>query len=214
MTARWTLAVAAALLLALGTAAGAEDDLERGKTLYGLCLQCHGEAGQGNPEALAPNIAGLPAWYVEAQLHKFYDGIRGRHPDDIAGMRMRPMALSLKGRDDDMRAVAAYVASLPKIEPEPTLEGGNPEKGQQAYALCMACHGPDGGGNQGLNAPPINHASDWYMLTQLSNFKAGIRGAVPEDASGATMRPMAMTLADEQAMKDVIAYILTLDGSQ
>jgi hypothetical protein len=52
------------------------------------------------------------------------------------------------------------------------------------------------------------------MLTQLSNFKAGIRGAVPEDASGATMRPMAMTLADEQAMKDVIAYILTLDGSQ
>ena len=29
------------------------------------------------------------------------------------------------------------------------------------------------------------------------------------------MRPMAMTLADEQAMKDVIAYIMTLgDGRQ
>ena len=34
--------------------------------------------------------------------------------------------------------------------------------------------------------------------------------AKPGDASGALMRPMSMTLPDEQAMHDVIAYIKTL----
>jgi cytochrome c553 len=37
-----------------------------------------------------------------------------------------------------------------------------------------------------------------------------VRGTNPADTSGALMRPMAQTLADEQAMKDVIAYIMTL----
>ena len=48
---------------------------------------------------------------------------------------------------------------------------------------------------------------DWYVLTQLKKFKAGIRGANPADVSGATMRPMAATLPDEQAMRDVVAHI-------
>jgi cytochrome c oxidase subunit 2 len=48
------------------------------------------------------------------------------------------------------------------------------------------------------------------MLTQLVNFRAGVRGAKAGDTSGALMRPMSMTLADEQAMRDVIAYITTL----
>jgi hypothetical protein len=47
-------------------------------------------------------------------------------------------------------------------------------------------------------------------LTQLKNFKSGVRGTNPQDITGAQMRPMSMILADEQAMKDVIAYIQTL----
>ena len=58
--------------------------------------------------------------------------------------------------------------------------------------------------------PPLKQVNDWYMLTQLANFRAGVRGAKPGDTSGALMRPMSMTLADEQAMRDVIAYITTL----
>jgi len=53
-------------------------------------------------------------------------------------------------------------------------------------------------------------ASDWYLLTQLQNFKSGVRGTQPDDAMGAKMRPFSMTLPNEQAMKDVIAYIGTL----
>ena len=48
------------------------------------------------------------------------------------------------------------------------------------------------------------------MLAQLKKFKEGIRGAHPKDITGMQMRPMAMILPDEQAMKDVIAYIQTI----
>lgn len=186
--------------------------LERGRELYALCQQCHGENGIGNPAALAPAIAGLPVWYVENQLKGFKAGYRGQQFHDIGGMRMRPMARWLK-HDEDVKAAAAYVAAMPIVRPAPTLTGGNAEAGKARYAVCAACHGPDAAGNPLLNSPALNHASDWYLLTQLQNFKAGIRGTNPNDTIGKTMQPMAMTLTDEQAMKDVIAYIMTL-GAQ
>lgn len=208
MNAIRSLLVAALVSLAL-PAAPALAENERGRQLFGLCAQCHGAQGGGDPAALAPDIAGLPQWFVEGQLHKFRAGGRGTHFDDIGGMRMRPMSMWLQN-DDDVAAVAEYVASLPVVDPEPTLEGGDPERGKTLYAPCVACHGTDGAGNQQLNAPPINHASDWYLLTSLKNFKQGVRGTNPKDTTGMLMRPMSMTLADEQAMKDVIAYIMSL----
>jgi cytochrome c553 len=181
---------------------------ERGEAFYRLCASCHGSQGEGSRGLEAPAIAGLPEWYVLAQLTKFRQGVRGRHPQDIAGMRMRPMARSLP-TDEDVKAVAHYVASLPPQVPPPTVSG-DPTNGATQYVVCMACHGPDGKGNQQMGAPPLVTANDWYLLTQLKNFKQGVRGANPEqDMTGTMMRPMASAL-DEQAMKDVIAYIQTL----
>ncbi len=60
------------------------------------------------------------------------------------------------------------------------------------------------------NGPSLANRSDWYLLDQLKKFKAGVRGTDPRDPIAIMMRPMAMILADEQAMKDVIAYIGTL----
>jgi cytochrome c553 len=199
-------------LLALAAApfaASAEGDGAMGAQLYQLCAQCHGPDGGGDVAALAPAIAGLDEWYLRAQLRKFHNGARGTHPDDVAGMRMRPMALSLAS-DADVEAVAAYVASLPPVKPSPTLGGGDPARGQTLYAPCAACHAPDGSGVEVVQGPPLKHTNDWYMLTQLANFRAGVRGTKPGDTTGALMRPMSMTLADEQAMRDVIAYITTL----
>ena len=79
--------------------------------LFDLCSQCHGVDGAGDPRFLAPSIAGLPEWYALTQLSKFRSGARGTHFDDISGMRMRPMALTL-ANEDDVASVAAYVASL------------------------------------------------------------------------------------------------------
>ena len=199
----------AALVVALLALPASAQDVTRGREIFALCTQCHLADGGGSRLALAPAIAGLPEWYVVAQLQKFRAGHRGQHFDDIAGMRMRPMSLAL-ANEADVASVAAYVAALPPIAPSPILEGGDAASGQTLYAPCAACHAPDGSGNQAVFGPPLKHASDWYMLTQLANFRAGVRGTKAGDTSGALMRPMSMTLADEQAMRDVIAYITTL----
>ncbi len=61
-----------------------------------------------------------------------------------------------------------------------------------------------------LNSPQLANLQDWYILRQLKNFKEGVRGSHPKDTYGSQMRPMSMTLIDEQAMKDVAAYINSL----
>jgi cytochrome c553 len=208
MNAIRSLLGATALVMVLPAVALAQDTA-RGEELYQLCAQCHGANGGGNPVSLAPSIAGLPQWFVEAQIRKFQSGGRGTHFDDISGMRMRPMSLWLR-EPADVANVAAYVAGMPRVNPAPTLEGGNPEVGKQKYVPCMACHGINGEGNQALNAPPLAGMSDWYQLSSLQKFKAGVRGTNPKDTPGMLMRPMSMTLADDQAIRDVVAYITTL----
>ncbi|MFQ5514574.1 MAG: c-type cytochrome [Myxococcota bacterium] len=203
------VAVAVIVTAAVGARAARAEEGERGRVLFALCTACHGPDGAGNELFRAPAIAGLPRWYVEAQLQKFRSGVRGTHPDDLQGMRMRPMSLAL-GSDEDVVAVAAAVADLERTRLAPVVSGGDPARGAQLYASCVACHGVDGRGNRQLNAPPLAGASDWYLIEQLQKFKAGIRGADPKDATGILMRPMALTLPDEQAMKDVIAHVMTL----
>jgi cytochrome c oxidase subunit 2 len=197
----------------LGEAALAQD-VARGRELFELCASCHGGQGQGNELFQAPAIGGLPAWYLERQLGMFRDGVRGTHFDDHLGMRMRPMALSLRTEHgDDVKDVAAYVASLPSVKPEATLEGGDATKGAVHYAVCQACHGAAGEGVQATNGPPLANQDDWYLLSSLVRYKAGVRGSNPADANGAVMRGMAAILQDEQAMKDVIAHIISLRGA-
>jgi cytochrome c553 len=201
-------------LLAAAGAPAAAQDVARGAEIYELCAACHGDAGAGNELYLAPAIGGLPLWYVQGQLTKFRDGGRGTHFDDLAGMRMRPMARQLAtARGNDLEDVAAYVATLPPAKPEPTLTGGDPARGAPHYAVCQACHGAAGEGVQATNGPPLANQSDWYLLSSLERFKSGVRGSAPNDPNGAVMRGMAAILQDEQAMKDVIAHIVSLPGS-
>ena len=204
---RWMIAAAAAAQAVAGPALAA--DLERGEELFALCTQCHAADGGGNEMALAPAIAGLDDWYLVEQLNRFQNGMRGTHFDDIAGMRMRPMSLWLR-TDEDVAAVAAYVASLPKTTPAATLEGGDAARGKALYTPCIACHAADGSGNPALKGAPLANQADWYLAKSLDSYRTGVRGSSPNDQSGALMRAMAVTLTSEQAVKDVVAHILTL----
>ena len=183
--------------------------LKYSEDLYDGCIQCHGANGEGNPEVGAPSIAGLERWYVKRQLRGFKKGYRGFHPNDDGGKRMEPMARALD-TDQKVDLVSNYVASMEPTHPAPTLEGGNPETGKIYFAACVQCHGANARGNLDEFGPSLAGASDWYLLTQLQNFKVGARGTQPDDVMGAKMRPFSMTLPTEQAMKDVIAYIGTL----
>ena len=185
-------------------------DLKRGENLYFQCMSCHGDMAQGNKLLNAPALNVQEDWYMVRQLKKFKDGVRGMNPKDVAGMQMRPVTLTLKD-EKTMQDIAGYIKTFNTEEiklPPQTLDG-DVAKGRSLYGACIACHGDQGQGNKALHAPALAGQHDWYLLMQLKNFKAGIRGADPRDTSGALMRPMMMTLPNEQAMKDVIAYIST-----
>lgn len=87
---------------------------------------------------------------------------------------------------------------------------GDAAAGKALYATCIACHGAKGEGNTALNSPGIAGQSESYLARQLWDFKKGVRGAAPGDTPGAQMRPMAMTLADGQAIANVAAYVASL----
>ena len=177
---------------------------------YEICAACHGKDGAGSKELNAPHIAGLPTWYVDRQLKNFKTGIRGADPKDVYGTQMRPMAMTLAD-DTAVAAMAAFVAAL-ETPPAPAALEGDLEKGKAAYAACAACHGADGKGNQALNAPPLVQLQDWYIVRQLDAYKSGIRGTHKDDTFGMQMRPMAMTLVDEDAIRNVTVYIKSLDN--
>jgi cytochrome c553 len=205
-----TRRAAGAVLLVLITAACNQTPtpgLSRGEAVYDTCVPCHGADGAGDPALAAPAIAGLPQWYVQAQLEKFEAGQRGYDAFDTTGIRMKSMsrALDLEG---DLESVAEYVASLAPTQPPVTVQG-NAQAGEATFQTCMACHGPGGEGMEALGAPPLVGQSDWYLLAQFGKFRNGMRGTDPADISGATMRPNALMI-DEQGVRDVIAYIQTL----
>jgi cytochrome c553 len=204
------LAAAALGLILAGCAQTPGPGMARGKEMFQTCAPCHGGNGAGNRALGAPAIAGLPRWYLIAQLTKFSKGIRGADPRDDEGARMRPMARTLN-HPGDIESVAEYVAALAPVAPGVALAAADTAAGSARFnTLCTTCHGPQAMGNEQLGAPPLAHQHDWYMLTQLNKFKGGLRGAHPEDVTGAQMAAMSQTLEDSTAMLNVIAYIRSL----
>jgi cytochrome c553 len=191
-------------------------DHQLGVQLFQLCSACHGPEGHGKRELLAPSIAGLPEWYLQNQLTNFKTGKRGAHPLDISGLRMRPMARSL-WKENDLHVIARYVAELPPKPPVDVLTGGDPVRGEKLYKTagggCATCHGEIS--EQTKKGPPQDYLQDWYMLEQLKKFKYGVRGGAypkdnkgsPRDVDGQQMKAVMLQIPNEQAMKDVIAYI-------
>jgi len=203
------------IIFVLGTAFStnvfAEGDLGRGEAKYKVCAACHGENGEGRKIANAPRISGQHSWYIARQLNNFKNGVRGAHINDITGMQMRPMAMTLV-TDQDIDDVLVYVESLNGRGKHSGVKG-NIEKGESAYAVCVTCHGANGQGNKTLNAPKIAGLPDWYVERQLNNFKSGIRGVHAKDIFGQQMRPMAMTLASDEAVRDVTVFVASLKSS-
>jgi cytochrome c oxidase subunit 2 len=189
------------------SAAQIAGDAAAGKPLYAVCAGCHGSQGEGNPQLHAPKLSGQQDWYLQRQLKSFKTGARGTHDKDVYGKQMAPMAATLVD-DAAIDNVVAYIKTLPD-KPAPPTVNKNTANGQRLYATCAACHGSDGRGIQAMNAPRLAGMSDWYLVTQLENFKEGIRGAHPKDMYGPQMASMAAILSADQAINDVVGYINT-----
>ncbi len=106
------------------------------------CAQCHGSNGRGSKGF--PNLTDND-W--------LYGGTHDIIKTTITGGRngvMPPMAAAL-GTADDVRNVANYVLSL-SASPH---DQARAELGKAKFAVCAACHGPEGKGNQVIGAPNL-----------------------------------------------------------
>ena len=181
-----------------------------GKPLFDkLCVTCHGPQAAGNKALAAPSLWQQEPWYLVAQLEKFKSGARGSHAKDTGGAQMRPMAAQLTDAAA-VANVAAYIKTLKGTAPVAELKG-DAVAGKATYTkVCATCHGPAAKGQLALKAPALAGQADWYMMTQLTKFRSGIRGADPRDVTGAQMKGMAASLPTDKAVADVVTYIASL----
>jgi cytochrome c oxidase subunit II len=193
--------LAAALATTLTGTAGAENKFD-------YCLLCHGASANGNAGIRAPKLSGMEPWYLTRQLENFAAGIRGTPGGDDSGHEMGPVGLRVK-QEGVLNDAVSFVSGLPSAKPGATL-AGDAKHGKQLYAACASCHGAKGEGNAQLQAPALAARSDWYLATQLRNFREGLRGADERDTYGAQMRAIVASLPDDKAITDVVVYINTL----
>lgn len=171
------------------------------------CLTCHGTDGQGNIGIDAPRLAGMERWYLKHQLELFRDGLRGTHPEDLPGREMQPMAVILS--DESIEDILDWAEEW-EYKPAEITMTGDARRGETLYATCVACHGAQAEGNEAMRAPALAGQNDFYLYNQLKNFKAGFRGYDSRDQYGSQMRMMAQMIADDEAIRDIVAYINTL----
>ncbi len=172
------------------------------------CASCHGERGEGQPDADIPRLAGLEAPYLLHQLSSFAEGTR---QSPIMG----PVALAIG--EADRRAVAGFYARLPpatspaaKYATAAGLAVGVTlaDRGDWSRGIpgCSQCHGGNGSG-LGSSFPALTGQSAGYLENQLRAFASGARRNDPMGL----MQGIAKKL-DKDQIAAVSAYYSALPG--
>ncbi len=100
-----------------------------------------------------------------------------------------------------MKYLLFSIATLAALSiPQNALAAGDAAKGQTLYKACIQCHGEDGRGNPTEEAPRIAGQYDWYIISSINQFKAGVERKNPK------MLPYIQNLSD-QDIADLAAYI-------
>jgi cytochrome c oxidase cbb3-type subunit III len=141
-----------------------------GERLFGNnCAQCHGSDARGSKGF--PNLTdGDWLW-------------GGAHPDIVATITkgrsgvMPPMAAAL-GTAEDVRNVANFVLSLSGSAHNSVAA----QLGKPKFAVCAACHGPEGKGNPLLGAPNLTDKvwlHGWGEAAIVSMINSGKSNIMP-----------------------------------
>lgn len=134
------------------------------------CAACHGNEGHGSALIGAPNLVDQDWLYGgsgDAVLTSILDGRHGIMPP--------------QGGTFDAATIenlANYVLSLSGANHWPSKASA----GQASFALCAACHGPDGKGMQALGAPDLTDQHWLYGGDQTSiekTIRDGRSGVMP-----------------------------------
>jgi len=180
------------------TAAPAKPDLAKGEASFAACAACHGADGN-SAITTNPKLAHQHPEYLVKQLQEFKSGKR-------ANAVMSGMAATLS--EDDMKNIAAWLTTKePKRgfakDKELVALGEKIYKGgiaDRQIAACAGCHSPTGAGIPS-QYPRLSGQHQDYTVTQLQNFRAGVRN------NSVQMTMVAAKLNDKeiQAVSDYIA---------
>ncbi|HXW09701.1 MAG TPA: c-type cytochrome [Steroidobacteraceae bacterium] len=110
---------------------------------------------------------------------------------------------------DDEAAYQTWLAAQQTYAQRRERPPGDAVAGATQYAVCAACHGAQGEGNQALNAPKLAGLPAWYLSRQLHNFKHGVRGGAPGDAIASQMSAIVQPL-DDAMLANVVAHVASL----
>lgn len=107
------------------------------------CSQCHGSDAHGSKGF--PNLTDND-WIHGGSPEKIQETItNGRHG-------VMPPMVSAVGSQEDVKNVANYVLSLSGSEHD----AARAALGKEKFAVCAACHGENGQGNQAVGAPNLS----------------------------------------------------------
>ncbi len=187
------------MLAVLFTGHAAAQDLSKGKELYKskTCFTCHGADAKTPIMPLYPNIAGQNAEYALQQMK-----------DIKSGARSNGLTAAMKGimhlvNDDEMKALADYLASLPR-------RTGKLETGSEGAKLfksktCFTCHGMDGKKTILPTYPKIEGQNKAYALQQMKDIKSGTRA----NGQSVAMKGIMHLVTDEE-IEILATYLSTL----
>lgn len=192
---RFSYVLAFSLALTTGaTAVRAADAVAKPENAE-VCLACHGADGVSQTPG-TPSLVGQPDRFIQWELVFFRSG---RRHDPI----MEPIASTLS--DADVRALGAYIASLP-ISNVPVPPDSAPDETAGGAALvrqgnCAACHGEKFEGLQA--APRLAGQREEYLVKSLKDFRSSGRPSM----GLAAMNEVAAHMSDENI--EAVAHYLS-----
>jgi len=185
------------------TRAAAGRDVAAGQASYAVCSACHGQQGEGNPQlerTEARRSGGLVPWRSNCRISNSEYAAARR---DTFGKQMVAFAAMLADDTRDRRT------SLRTSTPCPSRIRKGRCRGilRKARALRNLRVLPQAAAAKGVwstNAPRLSPHERLVHETPASELQQGVRGSHPEDFMGAQMAAMAKSLADDQAINDVL----------
>lgn len=114
-------------------------NIERGRHAYVMCATCHGERGEGMPSIGSPGLGGQKIGYIVGQLRAYRNDLRGVHPSDVQGARMRMLAKSIPD-EALLTDLASYIGLLKASSGDRSVKG-NLVAGKKTLC-CKLCQLP------------------------------------------------------------------------
>jgi cytochrome c553 len=162
------------------------------------CNSCHSK-GQSIG---APSLLGLEEKYMNAQVEKYKQGLRGNSSSSKEAISMRKAILHID--QSELEKIHRWFASQ---HPKTPIEKKIIHKtGKELYEQkCYGCHE----GTMGkffTGSPSLQHLESWYIVKQCQDFIEDRRGNHPDDKKGRKMAKQIKQISIEE-VKEIAKFL-------